>query len=48
MSVKSQGVISDISSILKEIYAADVVDLAPESGTFAMEAVTRQIPDNSV
>ena len=48
MSVKFQGVISDISSILKEVYAANAVDLAPESGTFAMEAVMQQIPYNSV
>ena len=33
----------DISSILKEVYATDVVALVPEGGTFAMEAVIRHI-----
>ena len=43
MSAKFQGVMCDISSILKEVYAADAVALVPGGGTFAMEAVARQI-----
>ncbi len=43
MSAKFQCVMRDISSILKEVYAADAVALVPGGGTFAMEAVARQI-----
>ena len=32
MSVRFQGVMRNISSILKEVYATDVVALAPEGG----------------
>ena len=34
MSVKFQGVMRDISSTLKEVYAADAVALVPGGGTF--------------
>ncbi|MFZ3128999.1 MAG: aminotransferase class V-fold PLP-dependent enzyme, partial [Rhodoferax sp.] len=37
-----QGVMRDISSILKEVYHAPSAVLVPGSGTFGMEAVARQ------
>ena len=42
MSKRFQGVMQDISSILKEVYAAHSVALVPGSGTFGMESVARQ------
>ena len=42
MSRSFQGVMKDISSILKEAYNAHSVALVPGSGTFGMEAVARQ------
>jgi len=42
MSHKFQGVMKDISSILKEVYQAPSAVLVPGSGTFGMEAVARQ------
>ena len=42
MSHKFQGVMKDISSILKEVYHAPSSVLVPGSGTFGMEAVARQ------
>jgi len=42
MSRAFQGVMNDISSTLKEVYAADAVVVVPGSGTFGMEAVARQ------
>lgn len=42
MSQRFQGVMQDISAILKEVYAAHSVALVPGSGTFGMEAVARQ------
>lgn len=42
MSQKFQGVMKDISSILKEVYQAPSSVLVPGSGTFGMEAVARQ------
>jgi aspartate aminotransferase-like enzyme len=42
MSKKFQGVMNDISALLKEVYHADAVALVPGSGTFGMEAVARQ------
>ncbi len=42
MSKKFQGVMKDISSILKEVYHAHSTALVPGSGTFGMEAVARQ------
>lgn len=41
MSKVFQGVMNDISSMLKDVYAADRVALVPGGGTFAMEAVAR-------
>ena len=42
MSAAFQGVMKDISSMLKEVYAADAVVVVPGGGTFGMEAVARQ------
>ncbi|MEO0765249.1 MAG: aminotransferase class V-fold PLP-dependent enzyme, partial [Pseudomonadota bacterium] len=42
MSVAFQGVMNDISSMLKEVYTADAVVVVPGGGTFGMEAVARQ------
>ena len=42
MSQSFQGVMRDISGILKEVYQARSVALVPGSGTFGMEAVARQ------
>lgn len=42
MSRKFQGVMRDISAILKEVYAAKSAIVVPGSGTFGMEAVARQ------
>jgi aspartate aminotransferase-like enzyme len=42
MSKRFQGVMQDISDILKEVYAAHSVALVPGSGTFGMESVARQ------
>ena len=42
MSQKFQGVMKDISSILKEVYHAHSSILVPGSGTFGMESVARQ------
>ena len=42
MSQRFQGVMQDISAILKEVYGARSSILVPGSGTFGMEAVARQ------
>jgi aspartate aminotransferase-like enzyme len=42
MSRAFQGVMTDISGILKEVYGAHAAVLVPGSGTFGMEAVARQ------
>ncbi|HQY08121.1 MAG: alanine--glyoxylate aminotransferase family protein [Burkholderiales bacterium] len=42
MSERFQGVMRDISVVLKEIYHAKAAVVVPGSGTFAMEAVARQ------
>ncbi|HVE52559.1 MAG TPA: alanine--glyoxylate aminotransferase family protein, partial [Ramlibacter sp.] len=42
MSRSFQGVMKDISSILKEVYNARSAILVPGSGTFGMESVARQ------
>ena len=42
MSKRFQGVMQDISAILKDVYAAHSGALVPGSGTFGMEAVARQ------
>lgn len=43
MSAEFQGVMRDISAMLKEVYAAEAVALVPGGGTYAMEAAARQI-----
>ena len=42
MSRSFQGVMNDISSMLKTVYHAKSVAIVPGSGTFGMEAVARQ------
>ncbi|NIC41629.1 aminotransferase class V-fold PLP-dependent enzyme [Aquabacterium sp. A08] len=42
MSQRFQGVMRDISAILKDVYQAHSAVLVPGSGTFGMEAVARQ------
>ena len=42
MSRSFQGVMTDLSSLLKEAYNAPSVALVPGSGTYGMEAVARQ------
>src|SRR4051812_34101525 len=42
MSQSFQGVMKDISAILKEVYNAHSTALVPGSGTFGMESVARQ------
>ena len=42
MSKRFQGVMKDISAMLKTVYAAHAVALVPGSGTFGMESVARQ------
>lgn len=43
MSRAFQAVMRDISGLLKEVYDADHVAIVPGGGTFAMEAVARQL-----
>lgn len=43
MSEKFQGVMRDISSTMKGVYQADGVAVVPGGGTYAMEAVARQL-----
>ncbi len=42
MSQKFQGVMRDISGVLRDAYRADAAIVVPGSGTFGMEAVARQ------
>ena len=42
MSTRFQAVMTDISSMLKDVYQADAVALVPGGGTYAMESVARQ------
>ncbi len=42
MSKAFQGVMTDISAMLKDVYNADHVAVVPGGGTFGMEAVARQ------
>lgn len=42
MSAKFQGVMRDISAMLREVYHAKAVALVPGGGSYAMEAVARQ------
>jgi len=45
MSASFQGVMKDISRILKQVYHARSAIIVPGSGTFGMEAVARQFAD---
>lgn len=47
MSARFQGVMRDLSALLKQVYHADAVAIVPGSGTFAMEAVARQLAQNA-
>ena len=42
MSARFQGVMRDVSGMLREVYNASAVALVPGGGTYAMEAVARQ------
>ena len=46
MSKKFQGVMKDISAVLKSVYKAHSAIVVPGSGTFGMEAVARQFATN--
>ena len=46
MSTQFQGVMKDISSTLKSVYGAHAVAVIPGGGTYAMEAVARQLAHN--
>lgn len=46
MSQRFQGVMRDISDVLKKVYNAKSVAIVPGSGTFGMEAVARQFATN--
>ncbi|MBA3058852.1 MAG: aminotransferase class V-fold PLP-dependent enzyme [Gammaproteobacteria bacterium] len=46
MSQSFQGVMRDISAMLKDVYHARSVVLVPGSGTFGMEAVARQFAND--
>ena len=43
MSQQFQQVMRDISGVLRDVYNADAVALVPGGGTYAMEAVARQL-----
>ncbi|MDQ2065859.1 aminotransferase class V-fold PLP-dependent enzyme [Xinfangfangia sp. CPCC 101601] len=42
MSAKFQGVMRDVSALVKEVYNGSAVALVPGGGTYAMESVARQ------
>ena len=46
MSAGFQGVMNDLSTMLKSVYSADAAVIVPGSGTFGMEAVARQFATN--
>jgi len=48
MSLRFQGVMRDVSSLLKEVYQGSAVALVPGGGTYAMEAVARQFGQGKV
>ncbi len=48
MSAKFQGVMREISGLLKEVYNGSAVALVPGGGTYAMEAVARQFGQGRV
>jgi len=48
MSAKFQGVMREVSGLLKEVYHGSAVALVPGGGTYAMEAVARQFGQGPV
>ncbi|MBL8403343.1 MAG: alanine--glyoxylate aminotransferase family protein, partial [Dechloromonas sp.] len=46
MSQRFQGVMKDISRLLKKVYNAHSAVIVPGSGTFGMEAVARQFAND--
>jgi aspartate aminotransferase-like enzyme len=48
MSARFQGVMRDVSGMLKEVYRGSAVALVPGGGTYAMEAVARQFGQGRV
>ncbi|WP_309668018.1 aminotransferase class V-fold PLP-dependent enzyme [Tabrizicola sp.] len=48
MSAKFQGVMREVSGLLKEVYRGSAVALVPGGGSYAMEAVARQFGQGSV
>ena len=48
MSARFQGVMRDVSGLLKEVYKGSAVALIPGGGTYAMEAVARQFGQGRV
>ncbi len=47
MSAKFQGVMREVSGLLREVYNGSAVALVPGGGTYAMEAVARQFGQGS-
>ncbi len=47
MSARFQGVMRDLSGMLREVYNASAVALVPGGGSYAMEAVARQFGQGS-
>jgi len=48
MSARFQGVMREVSGLLKEVYNGSAVALVPGGGTYAMEAVARQFGQGRV
>jgi aspartate aminotransferase-like enzyme len=48
MSARFQGVMREVSGLLKEVYRGSAVALVPGGGTYAMEAVARQFGQGRV
>jgi aspartate aminotransferase-like enzyme len=48
MSARFQGVMRDVSGMLKEVYRGSAVALVPGGGSYAMEAVARQFGKGNV
>ena len=48
MSQRFQGVMRDLSALLKQVYQGSAVALVPGGGTYAMEAVARQFGQGKV
>jgi aspartate aminotransferase-like enzyme len=48
MSARFQGVMREVSGMLKEVYRGSAVALVPGGGTYAMEAVARQFGQGRV